>query len=112
MNSIEGCGLLPNGVGETVQNEAKYQKGQFVEILLSTLGTSLLANIIAGKGITRAGYGSRGKGTIRVGYRSKYFQSKKTLILPDPLTYFKVQNIIRMSLDLMEIIPEKVCLIK
>ena len=107
MNSIEGCGLLLNGVGETVQNEAKYQKGQFVEIF-----TSLLANIIAGKGITRAGYGSRGKGTIRVGYGSKYFQSKKTLILPDPLTYFKVQNIIRMSLDLMEIIPEKVCLIK
>ena len=41
-------------------------------MLLGTLGVSLLGNMLTGKGITRAGYGSnRGKGIIRAGYGSK-----------------------------------------
>ena len=34
-------------------------------MLLGTLGASLLGDILAGKGIIRAGYGSKGKGIIR-----------------------------------------------
>ena len=41
-------------------------------MLLGKLGARLLGNILAGKGITRAGYGSKGrKGIIRAGYGSK-----------------------------------------
>ena len=41
-------------------------------MLLGTLGTSLLENVLAGKSITRAGYGNKkGKGIIRASYGSK-----------------------------------------
>ena len=47
--------LLLTGVTETVQNVVKEQKRGFLSILLGTLGSSLLGNILAGKGINRAG---------------------------------------------------------
>ena len=40
-------------------------------MILGTLGVSLLWKILAGKGFTRAGYGSKGKGIIRASYGSK-----------------------------------------
>ena len=46
-------------------------------MLLGTLGASLLGNMLTGKGIIRAGYGSKDlrfnkrKGIIRAGYGSK-----------------------------------------
>ena len=54
-----------------MQNKAKEQKGGFLSMLLGTLGASLLGNMLAGKGITRADYGSKGKIIIRAGYGSK-----------------------------------------
>ena len=42
------------GASETVQNEARVQKGGLLSMLLSTLGTSLLGNILAGRGMNRA----------------------------------------------------------
>ena len=45
------------GVSETIKNEAKEQKGRFLSMLLGTLGTSFLGNILTGKGINRAGEG-------------------------------------------------------
>ena len=45
------------GVIKTSKNETKEQKGGFSSMLLCTLGPSLLGNILAGKGIVRAGYG-------------------------------------------------------
>ena len=47
--SLEDSDLLLKGVRETIQNEAKEQKGGFTSMLLSTLGASLLRNILAGK---------------------------------------------------------------
>ena len=52
-------GLLLKGVSETIQNEAKEQKGGFLSMLSGTSGASLSGNILAGKGITRTGYGSK-----------------------------------------------------
>ena len=49
--SLEDSDLLLKGVSETVQNEAKEQKGGFLSMLLGTLGASLLGNILAGKGL-------------------------------------------------------------
>ena len=37
-------------------------------MLLGTLGASLLGNLLAGKGVVRAGYGNnKGKGVVRAG---------------------------------------------
>ena len=54
---LEDSGLLLKGVSETIQNEAKEDKRGFLTIILGTLGTSLLGNILAGKGMNRAGEG-------------------------------------------------------
>ena len=58
VKSLEDSGLLIKGVSETIQNEAKEQKRGFVSMLLGTLGASLLGNMLAGRGMIRAGYGS------------------------------------------------------
>ena len=62
VKSLKDSGLLLKGVSEAVQNEVNEQKGRFLSMLLGTLGASLLGNILAGKGINRAGialYGSK-----------------------------------------------------
>ena len=41
VQSLEDSGLLLKGVSETIQNEAKEQKGGFLSVLLGTLGSSL-----------------------------------------------------------------------
>ena len=60
------------GVTKTTKNETKEQKGGFLSMLLGTLGASLLGNILAGKGIVRAGSGCRSlnsyKKVLRAGY--------------------------------------------
>ena len=55
MKSLEESGLLVKGVSETINNEAKEQKGGFLWILLGTLGTILLRYLLTGKGTIRAG---------------------------------------------------------
>ena len=55
VKSLEDSGLLLNGVTESVQNEVKEQRGEFLSMLLGTLGASLLGNLLTGKGIHRAG---------------------------------------------------------
>ena len=49
VKSLEDSGLFLKGVSETIQNEAKEQKRGFLCMLLGTLSTSLLGNILAGK---------------------------------------------------------------
>ena len=66
VKSLEDSGLLLKGVTESVQNEVKEQKGGFLSMLLGTLGASLLGNLLAGKGINRAG-----EGFVRVGEGNK-----------------------------------------
>ena len=70
VKSLEDSGVLLKGVSETIQHEAKEQRGGFLNMLLGTLGASLLGDILSkglsGKGVIRAG-----EGTIRAGYGSK-----------------------------------------
>ena len=66
VKSLEDSGLLLDGITETVKNEVKGQKSGFLSMLLGTIGASLLGNMLAGRGVTRAG-----EGTIRAGYGSK-----------------------------------------
>ena len=67
VKSLENSGLLLKGVSETIQHEAKEQRGGFLSMLLGTLGASLLGDILSkglsGKGVIRAG-----EGTVRAGY--------------------------------------------
>ena len=57
VKSLEDSGLSLKGVGKTSQDKVKEQKGGFLSMLLGTLGASLLGNILADKGIHRAGEG-------------------------------------------------------
>ena len=76
VKSLEDSGILLKGVSETIQDEAKEQRGGFLSMLLGTLGASLLGNILSkglfGKGVIRAD-----EGTIRAGYGSKRSSLKK-----------------------------------
>ena len=75
VKSLEDSGLLLKGVSETIRNEAKEQKGRFLSMLLGTLDASLLGNILAGKGINRAG-----EGVIRADYGNKTQDHKKWVL--------------------------------
>ena len=47
------------GESETIQNEAKELKRRFLGMLLSTLGASLLVNLLTGKGTIATSQGRR-----------------------------------------------------
>ena len=92
VKSLQNSGILLKGVSETIQHEAKEQRGGFLSMLLGTLGASLLGDILSkglsGKGVIRAG-----EGTIRAGYGSKRPSLKDVLTLPaHPLTNFEIQE--------------------
>ena len=76
LKSLEDSGVLLKRVSETIQHEAKEQRGGFLSMLLGTLVASLLGDILlkglSGKGVIRAG-----EGTIRAGYGSKRDSLKK-----------------------------------
>ena len=46
IKSLEESDLLIKDVSETIQNEAKEQKGGFLGMLLGTLGDSLLGDLL------------------------------------------------------------------
>ena len=50
-------GLLVKGVSQTIKNEAKQQEEGLFSVLLGTLGTSLLGNLLT-EGTIRAGEGT------------------------------------------------------
>ena len=70
VKSLEDSRILLKGVSETIQHEAKEQRGEFLSMLLGTLGASLLGDVLSkglsGKDVIRAG-----EGTITAGYGSK-----------------------------------------
>ena len=51
VQALEDSNILLKGVTKTVQNEVKEQKGEFLSMLLDTLGGNLLGNLLTGKGI-------------------------------------------------------------
>ena len=69
VQAIEDSNILQKGVNKTIKNETKEQKGGFLNMLLGTLGTNLLGNLLSGKGIVRTGSGNnKGKRIARAGY--------------------------------------------
>ena len=59
VKSLEDSGILIKSVSETIQNEAKEQRGGSLSMLLGTLGPSLLGDLLtknlSGKETIRAG---------------------------------------------------------
>ena len=51
VTALEDYDLLIRSTIETIENEAKEQKGGFLIMLLGTLGASLLANLLAGEDV-------------------------------------------------------------
>lgn len=52
---LEEYGLLTKRIIETIENEEKEEKTGFISTSLSALVPSLLTNLLAGKGLIRAG---------------------------------------------------------
>ena len=80
VQALEDSNILLKGATETIKNETNEQNGGFLSMLLGTLGASLLGNLLAGKGIVRAGSGrflssasqnKKGKGIVRAGSGNK-----------------------------------------
>ena len=69
VKTLEESGLLIKNISETIKNETKEREGEFLIMLLGTLGASLLGNLLAAKGTITAGEGTirAGEGTIRAG---------------------------------------------
>ena len=79
VKSLEDSGVLLKGVSETIQHEAKEQRGGFLPMLLGTLDASLLGNLLtSGKGVICAGEG---------------IKKKSNLLIPfHPLTNFEIRE--------------------
>ena len=79
VKSLENSGVILKSVGETIQHEAKGQRGGFLSMFLGTLGASLLGNLLtSGKGVIRAGEG---------------IKKKSNLLIPfHPLTNFEISE--------------------
>ena len=76
VKSLENSGVLLKGVSETIQHEAKEQRGGFLSMLLGTLGASLLGDVLS-KGLSGRGVIRAGEGAIKAGYVSKRSSLKK-----------------------------------
>ena len=59
---LEDSNIFPKGGTKTIKNETKEQIGGFLKMSLGTLGANLSGNLLAGKGILRAGSGNKKKG--------------------------------------------------
>ena len=55
VKSVEESGLIIKGISETIKDEAKEQKGEFLSILLGTLGAKLLRSALTRKWVIRPG---------------------------------------------------------
>ena len=69
VQALEDSNIVLKGVTKKkMKKKKKEQKGGSLSILLGTLGASLLGNLLAGKGIIRAGSGNKkGKGIVQAG---------------------------------------------
>ena len=73
VQALENYNILLKGVTEIIKNEAKEQHEGFLGILVVTLGSILLGNLLSGKGIVRASSGNKkGKRILRAGYGNKW----------------------------------------
>ena len=56
VQALEDPNILLKGVTKTIDRETKVQNDEFLRMLLSTLGTSFLGNLLSGKWIVKPGH--------------------------------------------------------
>ena len=111
VKSLEDSGVLLKGVSETIQHEAKEQRGGFLSMLLGMLGASLLGDVLS-KGLSGTGVIRADEGAIRAGYGSKRSSLKRFRLLHHTLQQtLKYKNIIKMNLDLKELLVDIINLV-
>ena len=59
VQALEDSNISLKEVTKTMKNETKKQEGGYLGMLIGTLAFTLLGNILAGKGIVRAGSGNK-----------------------------------------------------
>ena len=74
VQTLEDSNILWKKITKTIKNETKEQKGDFLSMLLGTLGASLLGNLLSGKGAVRTR-----QGIVKASYGSST-KTKKALI--------------------------------
>ena len=73
VQALEECNILLKRATETIKKSTKEQKEEFLIMLLGTLEATFPGNMLAGKGIVRAGSGNKkGKGIVIVGYGKEW----------------------------------------
>ena len=66
VQALEDSNILLKRITQTIKNETKEQKGKFLSMFLGTLGATLLGNMLAGKGMSRAGCRNKeGKNNVK-----------------------------------------------
>ena len=68
---LDDSNIFPKGGTKTIKNETKEQIGGFLKMSLGTLGANLSGNLLAGKGILRAGSGNKNEKNLRAGSGNK-----------------------------------------
>ena len=71
VQALEDSNVLLKGVTKTIKNKTKERKGGFLSMLLGTLGTSLLGNLLSRKGIKANLENKKGKEIVKAGYGNK-----------------------------------------
>ena len=64
VKSLEESGSLVKGVSQLIKNEAKEQRRAFLEMLLDTVGASLLWNLLTCKGAIATSHGRKRSETL------------------------------------------------
>ena len=77
VNALEDSDILLKGITKTIRNEMKEQKGGFLSMLLGTLASTLLGNMLAGKSFVRAAHENKqGEGIARAMYGFSIMKNK------------------------------------
>ena len=86
VKALEDSEILLERITKTIKNETKEQKEGFPSTLLGTLASTLLGNMLAGRGIVRAGYGNKQGKRILIARYGSSIEKEEVLIPSHPLT--------------------------
>ena len=70
---LEDPNVLLKGVTKTIKNETKKLEGWYLKMLIGTLASTLLGNMLPGKGNVRAGSGNK---------KGKRLRTRMGLLMP------------------------------
>ena len=87
IQTVKNSNILPEGVTKAAKNEISEQRGGCLGILMGTVASILLGNILSGKGIVRTGSGNKKEKRNCISW---LWKKMGFLIPPQPLTNFEI----------------------